>query len=728
MNGRRRAVTIGVNQASTDTTLQKLRFAEADAVAMSSVLTDPKLGTFDPQDTLLLVGTDATADRIMAELRAIALSASAADVLLVYFAGQGIVPEWADLTDAYLVTSDLDLSQLRLAPQHGLRMRQLRQDVFEQCRGSTFLILDCCHAGAYAEGGAEPASLLTALGAYEAPVNQHSALMACPANGVTRERADVGHGLFTDLLLRGLRGGAAGADGTVRFTDLMIYARTADDTQRTGLFTRDWGPTTALTRPSPQGRTHLDTARPPEVKFIPLANPLDAHTGTIQQILDRLFQLKRSVDLGHDIVERIAVALDARSAATVEIDADGVRVTKASRDFEQADLAGLYDGLVERSRDGRRALLGHLALEEGGRQVLAVPLSHDSRDGLSMVLVVDGDRQLTGLGEPLAPILRATLEADFTDERQAEIDILTALRTVFGRVPLELYQRCFQLYQAVLATTVIAFEPVVSLNTVERGISVASYEALARRDHNSASAPLRLLDAAPVWGDQFLIERDTILATKAIHSYAEAHDRAFGDTRPLPCSINVAVRTLLSDSYAIAVRDAITAAGLTPENITLEISERDEIEPPHGETWLPDKATYFRERLSDLVRQIGVRFAIDDFGVAHASLDRLSTLTLAQIKVDRAILKHDADLAKAELALVVQIAQHQLLRGNPQARPVVVEGMDEDERIKITLKDLFDCGIKFVQGYITDLRASPALARVTPEIKHKLAKHVRGEL
>lgn len=726
MSGRRRAVLIGVNQASTDTTLQKLRFAEADAVAMSSVLTDSKLGTFDADDTLLLVGADATADRIMAELRAIALSASAADVLLVYFAGQGIVPEWADLTDAYLVTSDLELSQLRLAPQHGLRMRQLRQDIFEHCRGSTFLILDCCHAGAYAEGDSGRASLLTALSAYEAPVNQHSALMACPSNGVTRERADVGHGLFTDLLLRGLKGAAAGVDGTVRFTDLMTYARTADDTQRIGLFTRDWGPTTTLTQPSPDGHT-VDSARPPEVKFIPLANPLDGHTGTIQQILDRMFQLKRSTDLGHDIVERIAVALDARSAATVEIDADGVRVTKASRDFEQADLAGLYEGLVERSREGRRALLGHLALEEGGRQVLAVPLSHDSRNGLSMLLVVDGDRQLCGLGEPLAPILRAALQADLTDERQAEIDILTALRTVFGRVPLDLYQRCFQLYQAVLATTVIAFEPVVSLNTVERGISVSSYEALARRDKNSASAPQRLLQAAPVWGDQFLIERDTVLATKAIHSYAEAHDRAFGDTRPLPCSINVAVRTLLSDSYATAIRDAIGAAGLAPENITLEISERDEIEPPPGETWLPDKATYFRERLSDLVRQIGVRFAIDDFGVAHASLDRLSTLTLAQIKVDRAILKHDADLAKAELKLVVQIAQHQLRHGNPQARPVVVEGMDEDERIKITLKDLFDCGIKFVQGYITDLRASPSLARVTPEIKHKLAKHVRGE-
>jgi EAL domain-containing protein (putative c-di-GMP-specific phosphodiesterase class I) len=726
MNGRRRAVVIGVNHASIDTTLQKLRFAEADAVAMRAQLIDSHVGTFDPDDVQLLIGVDATADRIMAELRAIALSASPADVLLVYFAGQGIVPDWADMTDAYLVTSDLDLSQLRLAPQHGLRMRQLRQDVFEQCRGSTFLILDCCHAGAYAEAGTGPAPLLAALGAYETQVNQHSALMACPPDGVTRELADIGHGVFTDLLLRGLRGAAAGPDGTVRFADLVAFARTADDRQRTGLFTRDWGPTTALTRPAPDTRTQADAVRAPEVKFIPLANPLEVHVATIRQILDRMFRLKRSLDLGHDIVERIAVALEAHAAAAVDIDADGVHVTASSRDFQTADLAGLYDGLIERSRHGRRALLGHTAMEEGGRRVLAVPLTHDSRDGLSMLLVVDGDRHLCGLGEPLAPILRAVLDADFTDERQAEIDVLTALRTVFGRVPLELYQHCFQLYKAVLETAVMVFEPVVSLNTVERGISVSSYEALARRDKNSASAPLRLLDSAPVWGDQFLIERDTILATKAIRSYAEAHDRAFGDARPLPCSINVAVRTLLSDSYAVAVGDAITSAGLAPDGITLEISERDEIEPPPGETWLPDKATYFRDRLSDLVRQIGVRFAIDDFGVAHASLDRLSTLTLAQIKVDRAILKHDVDLAKAELALVVQIAQHQLQRGDPQARPVVVEGVDE--QIRITLKDLFDCGIHFVQGYITDLRASPELARVTPEIKRKLARHVRGEL
>lgn len=727
MDNQRRAVVIGVNQAATDTTLQKLRYAEADAAAMAAILTDPKLGTFDPEDVQLLTGPAATADRIMAELRSIALAASASDVLLVYFAGQGIVPEWADRTDAYLVTSDLDLAELRLAPQHGLRMRQLRQDVFEQCEGSTFVILDCCHAGAYADGS-EPAPLLSALGAYESQVNQHSALMACPPDGITREHSDLGHGVFTDLLLKGLRGTAAGADGAVRFADLTAYVRTADDNQRIGLFARDWGPTTVLTRPTLLDRALADDVRPPEVKFIALANPLDNHGGTIQQILDRMFQLKRSVDLGHDVIERIATALDARSAATVDIDADGLRVRLASRDFDQAELTGLYDGLIDRSRDGRRALLGHTAMEEGGRRVLAVPLSHDSRDGLSMLLVVDGDRHLCGLGEPLAPMLRAVLESDFTDERQAEIDVLTALRTVFGRIPLDLYDRCFELYQGALAATVMAFEPVVSLNSVERGISVASYEALARRDKTSANAPFRLLQAAPVWGDKFLIERDTALATKAIHSYADAHDRAFGDTQPLPCSINVSVRTLLSDSYAGAIRDAITSAGLAPGSITLEISERDEIEPLPGEKWLPDKVTYFRDRLSELVRQIGVRFAIDDFGVAHASLDRLSTLTLAQIKVDRAILQHDVDLAKAELALVVQIAQHQLLRGGPQARPVIVEGMDEDERIKITLKDLFDCGIQFVQGYITDLRASPDLARVTPEIKRKLAKYVRGEL
>lgn len=718
MGGRKRAVVVGVNHAATDTALQKLRYAEADAAAIRAVLTDPKIGTFDPADVLLLTGAEATADRIVAELRAIALSAGPGDVLLAYFAGQGIVPGWDDATDAYLVTSDFDTEHLRLHPQRGLRMGQLRRDVFGKCPGSTFLILDCCHAGAYAE------ALPNVLSAYESQVDQHCALMACPRDGVTRENAETGHGVFTELLLRGLRGAAAGPDGGVRFADLTAYVRTADERQRIGLFTRDWGPTTELTRPV-DGRTPTEATRPPEATFVPLANPLDGHATTIRQILDRMFRLKRSLDLGHAVADRIAVALDAATAAILDLRPEGVTVTARSRDFHPGDLAGLYGSLIERSRHGRRALLGHTVVEESGRRVLAVPLTHDSRDGLSMLVVVDGDRHLCGLGEPIASILRGLLVADLTDERQAEIDALTALRTVSGRVPLDLYHHAFGLYRDVLDTAVMVFEPVVSLSTVERGISVSSYEALARRDQNSSSAPVRLLDTAPAWGDQFVIERDTILATKAIRSYAEAHDRAFGGARPLPCSINVAVRTLLSGSYADALHDAIRSAGLPADGITLEISERDEIEPPPGEAWLPDKATYFRDRLSDLVRQIGVRFAIDDFGVAHASLDRLSTLTLTQIKVDRAILQHDVDLALAELRLVVQIAQHQLFRGDSQARPVVVEGVEEG--IRITLKDLFDCGIHFVQGYITDLRASPELAKATPEIKRKLAGHVRGE-
>jgi len=88
VDGRHRAVIIGVNQCSQENRVPILRFAEADATAMRDTLTDSVTGTFDPADVTLLIGRDATALAAKQALRATAMQSTADDTFLVYFAGK----------------------------------------------------------------------------------------------------------------------------------------------------------------------------------------------------------------------------------------------------------------------------------------------------------------------------------------------------------------------------------------------------------------------------------------------------------------------------------------------------------------------------------------------------------------------------------------------------------------------------------------------------------------
>src|SRR5262249_28301123 len=125
--------------------------------------------------------------------------------------------------------------------------------------------------------------------------------------------------------------------------------------------------------------------------------------------------------------------------------------------------------------------LGYVASDTGGRRILCVPLSHDPSRVLALA-VVDPALALLEMGELLGALLRAIWNVDvINDPVYAEARVLTALRSAFGRLPLSLYDRCFSLYQQLIASLVMVFQPVISLDKRPQGIGIHSYEELARR-------------------------------------------------------------------------------------------------------------------------------------------------------------------------------------------------------------------------------------------------------
>ncbi|WSX88752.1 EAL domain-containing protein [Micromonospora sp. NBC_00898] len=725
---RRWAVLIGVNHGGHDVQLPALRYAESDAQAMRSVLLDQRIGTFDDSDVDLYVGPNATWAEIKTRLREIALDSNPSDVLLVYFAGHALVPEWSTQLDAYLVTADLDPDGLRREPDNGLRMAFLKRDVFEAFAGTSFLILDCCHAGIYLDADLRHAE---AMQTYRTQVDRHSALLACPNGSAARESDEHRQGVLTHHLLRALRGEAADDSGRVSFGQMATFVAEQGIEPPPVQLVHMWGPTTVLTQPpvSRHDRQALSSPANPGITR-PCKSPLEELSSSIVQLLGRVFRSKahpmqQSHQQGQaERVEIIRYALDADSVAVVEFSGRRIGVVNSTARFNKEELRPLLELSAADAIQYRTSMPGHIVSNDAGRRLLCVPLSYEDDRTLTLT-VVDPALAPLDMGEPLAVMLRTIWDSNpLADPLEAEMRVMTALRTNFGRLPLNLYQYAFSLYQKLIGSMIMVFQPVVELDLRAAGVSIQSYEALARRGDQEVRAPLVALQMAHAWGDRFIIERDALLLAKAVHSYAAADAEApWQGTKPL--SVNVAVRSLLSDSYLTQVSKALAEADLNPRTLTLEISEQDAIQPGPGERWPQEPLAYFHRRLTELARELRISFAVDDFGVGYASLARMAELPLTQIKVDRAVLHHP--LAVEELELVARVARDGLHRGHaPNARAVIVEGYDDEA--PVGLKQIYDLGIHHVQGYFCGEVASTSLRPLNQSVRERIAALVRGEV
>jgi EAL domain-containing protein (putative c-di-GMP-specific phosphodiesterase class I) len=740
--GRQFLILVGVNTAGSSAKVPPLSFAEVDAKALYDTLTDEVTGAFDPADAHLLLGSQATTRAVKVALRDAAISATPSDMLFVYFAGHALLSESPPHDDPYLLTSDLDIEEIKRNPDSGLRMSFVRRDVFEVMPGSSYLILDCCHAGGFAEfGRREPPARSTPLldaveRIYERLPARQSALFACPPDRSARESRDLGHGVLTHSILRALTGEAAGDDGSVNFDQLVRYVCEQDINPKPGFFSQGWGSGTVVTRPGIRDRraasqpTSLDR-RIDRLALTPCTTPMDASLSTLEQLLDRLFNADIRALSSRDstdatpVLDHLRAAVEARGVAEVSVSSTQLEILGVRGDLQRDEITSFVRQLVAKASRSGESTMGHIGTSTNGhRRLLGV---HGQLDGRGRILVfADVPAALLDLGELLAVTLgvaRSTLLS--LPKADAEVAVITALRERFGRVPVRLYRRSLAAYRGALDSVTMVFEPVISLSGVPSTLGIYSWEALARRTANDRSAPVGLLQVAASWTDEFLVARDTVLATKAIAGYAAAHrDGPWGHDGPKPVSINVSVRALLEASYVAALQEAISEAGLGHFGVTLEISEHDAIAPYPGEAewWKPDPNRYFQSRLRDIVKRLRVNFAIDDFGVGHASLDRIASFSATQIKVDRAILHHP--LALDELDLVVKLANDASgSDGLPKQRIVVVEGFDRDS--PIPLYELYAHGIRHVQGYIAEEPASQQLRPLSQDLRSRIASLTR---
>lgn len=164
----------------------------------------------------------------------------------------------------------------------------------------------------------------------------------------------------------------------------------------------------------------------------------------------------------------------------------------------------------------------------------------------------------------------------------------------------------------------LVFQPIVSLG--DRRVS--GVEALLRWHHpvHGVIAPMRFIP---------LIERNGLIVPIGAWVLREACRQFVSwDHGQLTLSVNVAVQQLASEGFVEVVQSLIEESRIAPERLCLEITE----------TSMMEDLRFLVQTLDEL-KALGVRIAIDDFGVGYASLRQLRTrIPVDTLKIDRSFI------------------------------------------------------------------------------------------
>ena len=217
----------------------------------------------------------------------------------------------------------------------------------------------------------------------------------------------------------------------------------------------------------------------------------------------------------------------------------------------------------------------------------------------------------------------------------------------------------------------VEFQPKIRLGSGE----VAGFEALVRWRHPELGlvSPAEFVPLAEASG---LI---SALTSTVLRMSLDACRRWHDGGRPLGVAVNISARSLDDPVLVGQVAAMLTASGVEPRWLTLEITESSVMENP--------------ARSIDVLlqlRSLGVRLSIDDFGTGYSSLHQLRGLPVHEVKIDKAFVDEvDGDGAdRAVVRAVVELCESLGLT-------TVAEGVEQASQA-YALESL---GVSQVQGY-----------------------------
>jgi len=240
---------------------------------------------------------------------------------------------------------------------------------------------------------------------------------------------------------------------------------------------------------------------------------------------------------------------------------------------------------------------------------------------------------------------------------------------------------------------ILHYQPIVRLDDGR----IVGLEALTRWIH-PARGLIPPADFIPLAEQAGLIVPIDRWVTAEACRQVRAWQQRFPSDQPLTISVNLSARQLQDPDLLRDVRAAVEAFGLAPDSLTLEITE----------TVLMQDTEATLSVLQAL-RGLGVRLAIDDFGIGFSSLSYLRRLPVDVVKIDRSFVAGVATgteewtLARGIIRLVHSLGLE-----------TVAEGVERAEQ----RAHLLALGCRLAQGYYF---ARPAPAETTTDLLERAA-------
>lgn len=257
------------------------------------------------------------------------------------------------------------------------------------------------------------------------------------------------------------------------------------------------------------------------------------------------------------------------------------------------------------------------------------------------------------------------------------------------------------------------FEPIVNLGM--KNPQINSWEALAR-DPETNRAPFSLFGTAELWGPGFIAELDKYCLKTAVGEYLRLWKLEHGNQKKDQLSVNLYPDTLNDEEYFEELKKIIIDEDLLkPKELVLEISERRSIKKSMFEKVTKSSIELLEDKVYEYSRNLGIAFAIDDYGIGYSSVERFVRLDLDHVKIDRQVLHHRYP------HITIGYVQDLIKRMHTHQTNVIVEGIDG--ATSISIYELYRLGICYVQGHLIR-RASPNLHDLNQETIDLLLKQI----
>lgn len=213
-------LSVGINQYKNPK--MSLNYAKSDASSFSDVMNEKGNSLFKNIELHTLYDQDASKTNILSKLEELAGKIHQEDVFIFYYAGHGSMVD----NQFYFIPTE----SLRLYDASSLKAEAIEasilQDKFKNIKAlKQLIVMDACQSGGSVE-------LLATRGAAEekaiAQLSRSAGIHVMASAGSEQfatEFTELGHGLFTYLLLKALQGDADGApkDGKVTIYELKSY-------------------------------------------------------------------------------------------------------------------------------------------------------------------------------------------------------------------------------------------------------------------------------------------------------------------------------------------------------------------------------------------------------------------------------------------------------------------------------------------------------------------------